>query len=190
MIGMIHLTWWHLYGPKTSFWLLIWPTTVFFLAKSKVLITIEDSPALDVEHGQVKSHECHDRAASCGSCSFLWRISYVHISLRFSFDDVSFFRYDLCFFWLNSFWFSWYFLHSITCHLEFRSVNIDPGFWRCMVLGCRYCRGANWGWRHGSLSYAIQRVSGTWLPWLKSKMPKMPQNLLVHIQYLHVFAKS
>ena len=27
--------------------------------------------------------------------------------------------------------------------LSFRPVNIDPGCWRCMVLGCRYYRGAN-----------------------------------------------
>ena len=44
---------------------------IFFLAKSSVVITIEDSPTLDNEHDQLKSHEGRSRAPSRGV--------YVHI---------------------------------------------------------------------------------------------------------------
>ena len=138
MIGMIQLTWWHPLVILAADWTHK-SFVIFFLAKSSVVITIEDSPALDVEHGQLKSHEGRSRAPSRG---VYVHILYLYDSILMMFPFFCWYDFFPCFLFFDS-TLSVFFSLCAQYHLSFRRVNINPGCWRCMVLGCRYCRGAN-----------------------------------------------
>jgi len=135
---MIQLTWWH---PRPSFWLPIGPIKVlFYFFSGKKLGGNYNwrQSCVGCEHGQLKSHEGRSRAPSRGVYVHILYL-YDSILMMFPFFLILF----ACFLCFDSTLSVFFFPVCAQYHLSFRPVNIDPGCWRCMVLGCRYYRGAN-----------------------------------------------
>ena len=111
MVGMIQLTWWH-------------PLVILAAAKGriKVLSYFFSGKKLGGNYNWRQSYVgcwawSTEKSWGPGSCSFSWRICSHTVSLRFNFDDVSFFfGYDFfpCFF---------VFRLDSSCVLFFHSVH-------------------------------------------------------------------